>query len=589
MPARRSLRVFHAKIDGLPPMQRALAISTVALCAFMLFWRLDGVPIWRDEATTAVWGRLMAESGSWLPYVHDREKEQLLVQDDDGHDVNSDLLPAMQSYLQFYVSALGFKLLGVSTLTARLPFAVIGALTLFLLYRLGLELFGPGLWPLSLPLSGALSIYFLHAARQGRYYILVALATVLLLLLAARYLKNPELGRRPAFYAQLGAVGCLLYLSNYVSFAATWLALGLFFLLIDRQAFLRLCALSALLAVVLGVEFWLLHSEMLSGWSPNKSDSFWGDYRYAAVSRGRELWRWVPFVFLIPAAAFLSRGCVRLQSKTSAALGLLACAIPFLGFAVDYRGLRAASDPAFVLFGLLCLSAPAALLYFWTRLDKPGIRANMALLAALIVVVSPLFTLAVMQRTTSTRHYYQVCPAAIVLVGLSAAGLARAKRRGWAAACLAAAGLWPNLDWAGGGTEEVVPRQFLKNADNVAPMLDFLAAHTAPGERIAYYRNVKGMTANFYFPDRRWVNLLDVAVPHNAKFRGLVPDDQFDDWRSPDVFIVWDPHEAPAKTLDASYEQVWDYAYTRRQSFWDRNSKPRERKYSAFRKMRNRD
>lgn len=570
-------------------MQRALAIGTVVLCAFLLFWRLDGVPLWRDEATTAAWGRLMAESGSWLPYVYDRGEEQLLVQDDDGHDVNSDLLPAMQSYLQFYVSALGFKLLGVGTLSARLPFALVGALALFLLYRLGLELFGAGLWPLSLPLSGAVSIYFLHAARQGRYYILVVLASVLLLLLAARYLKHPDLGRRPAFYAQLGAAGCLLYLSNYVSFAATWLALGLFFLALDRRAFLRLCALSALLAVVFGIEFWLLHSEMLSGWSPSKSGSFWQDYRYAAVSRGRELWRWVPFVFLIPAAVFLSIRRGRRLSKADAALGTLACAVPFLAFLVDYRALRSASDPAFVLFGLLCLSAPAALFYFRARLEKPGILANVALLAGLIVVVSPLFTIALMQRTTSTRHYYQVCPAAIVLVCLASAGLARSGKRGWAAACLAGAALWPNLDWAGGGTEEVVPRQFLKQADNVAPMLDFLAAHTEPGERIAYYRNVKGMTANFYFPDRRWVNLLDVNVAHNAKFRGRIPDDQFDDWRSPDVFVVWDPHDAPAKTLDAGYEKIWEYVYTRRRSFWDRSVKPRERRYSAFRKIRGGD
>ena len=49
------------------------------------------------------------------------------------------------------------------------------------------------------------------------------------------------------------------------------------------------------------------------------------------------------------------------------------------------------------------------------------------------------------------------------------------------------------------------------------------------------------------------------------------------------------PHEAPAKTLDASYEKVWDYAYTRRRSFWDRNSTPRERTYAAFRKARGGD
>ncbi len=567
-------------------MQRVFAISTVAVCVFMLFWRLDGVPIWRDEATTAVWGRLMAERGNWLPYVYDRENEQLLVQDDDGHDVNSELLPAMQSYLQFYVSAAGFKLLGVSTWSARLPFAIVGGLALFVLYRLGLLMFGPGLWPLSLPLSGALSIYFLHAARQGRYYVLVVFATALLFLQVARYLRNRGLGRRPMFYLQLGLIGCLLYVANYVSFAATWLALGVFFLLVDRATFVRLCGLSAILAVVLGIEFWFLHAEMLGGWSPGSENSFWEDYRYTAVSRGRELWRWVPFVFLVPVGVFVSLREVKILSKPLKVIGAAACLIPLLGFVVNYRDIRAASDPIFLLYALLFLSAPAALLYFWTRLDKPGIWANMALLGGLIIVVSPLFTILVVQRTTSTRHYYQVCPAAIVLVGLAAAGLEREKRRGIAIACLAGAALWPNLDWAGGGTEEVVPRQFMKDADNVAPMLRFLAEQTTPGEKIAYYRNVKGTTANFYFPDRRWVNSLDVNVAHNAKFRGVVPDDQFDDWSSPDVFVVWDPHAAPAKMLDDGYEQIWEYHYTRRQSFWDRASVPRDRKYLAFRKKR---
>lgn len=565
-------------------MQRFLAISTAVVCLIMLFWRLDGVPIWRDEATTAVWGRMMAEHGNWLPYVYDDEKDQLLVQDDDGHDVNSDLLPAMQSYLQFYVSAAGFKMLGVSTLTARLPFAAMGALALFALYRLGLLLFGPGLWPLSLPLSGALSIYFLHAARQGRYYVLVVLAAALLLLQVARYLRDRRLGEQPMFYLQLGLIGCLLYASNYVSFAATWLALGVFFLIVDRAVFVRLCGLSAILAVVLGIEFWLLHAEMLGAWDPGSGNSFWEDYRYTAVSRGRELWRWVPFVFLVPVGVFLAIRQKMLRTKSAKVVGIVACLIPALGFVVDYRVIRASSDPMFILFGLLCLSAPAALFYVWTRLERPGIWVNMALLAGLIIVISPLFTIMVVKRTTSTRHYYQVCPAAIVLVGLAAAGIERQKKRGLAIACLAGAALWPNLDWAGGGTEEVVPRQFMKDADNVAPMLEFLAERTKPGEKIAYYRNVKGTTANFYFPDRRWVNSLDVNVPHNAKFRGVVPDDQFDDWRSPDVFIVWDPHDAPAKSLDENYEQVWEYHYTRRQSWWDRETVPRDRKYLAFRR-----
>ena len=104
-------------------MKKALPLLLVAVSAVLLFWRLDGIPLWRDETTTANWGRLMAESGVWVPRTFDGE--QLLVQAADGHDTNSRMLPAMQSWLQFYVAAAGFKLFGADTFTARLPFAVI--------------------------------------------------------------------------------------------------------------------------------------------------------------------------------------------------------------------------------------------------------------------------------------------------------------------------------------------------------------------------------------------------------------------------------------------------------------------------------
>ena len=559
------------------------AAAALIACLLAVLWRLDGVPLWRDEATTAVWGRLMAETNSALPHVFDSRSGQLLVQDNDGHDANSQLLPAMQSYLQFYVSAAGHKLLGDGTLQARLPFALFGLGTLALLFVLGRQLRGPPWLAWALPLSACASIYFVHAARQGRYYILVVFATVLLLVQVARYLRNPALGKAWSFHLQLCLIGCLLYASNYLSFAATWLALGIFLLITDRPVLMRLCAASAALAVILGAEFWLLHAEYLTEWKPGIENTYWENFRHVVSRRGADYWRWVPFVVLAPAAtlAWWSTGSRRKSGQGK--LLWLAAAVPLLGLVIREPWLRRTPDPVFLAFCLLFLAVPAAAWWLWTRADRSGVAARMALLAGLIVTVCPLFTVLVAGRATLPRYYYQACPAAIVLVGLAAAALDRAGRRGAAIACLAGASLWPNLDLAGGGTDQVVLRQFLRHDEPNGRLLEFLAANTEAGDTLAYFRNVKGMVGAYYFPDRRWVNLLDTNVPYNLRFRSRIPPDQFDDAPDPDWFILWDTRGEDPKALDDRYERVWEHSYAEPRSLWRLGSTPRVRGYQIYR------
>ncbi len=564
-------------------MNRLPAIAALLVCVLAVFWRLDGVPLWRDEATTAVWGRLMAETSSALPYAFDQRDGQLLVQDDDGHDVNSRLLPAMQSYLQIYVSAASHKLLGGGTFQARLPFALFGLGTLALLCLLGRQLGGPAWLPYALPLSASVSIYFLHAARQGRYYILVVFATVLLLVQVARYLREPALGRSWSFHAQLCLIGCLLYAGNYLSFAGTWLALGVFLLLTDRPVLMRLCGASALLAAVLGVEFWFLHAEYLTEWHPGSENPFWENFRYVVSRRGADFWRWVPFIVLAPAATLAAWSARPWTSSKRGAVIWLAAAVPLLGVVIPEPWLRRMPDPVFVAFGLMFLAVPAAAYYLWTRIQRPGVTARMALLAGLILTVCPLFTIIVAGRATLPRYYYQACPAAIVLVGLAAVALDKAGRRRTALACLVGASLWPNLELAGGGTEQVVLRQFLRYDEPNGPLLEFLSANTKRGDSIAYFRNVKGMVGNYYLPDRRWVNLLDADVEYNRRFRGKVPPDQFDDSPHPDWFVLWDTKGRTPKALDDRYERVWEHAYPEPRSVWSLGLDPRERAYEIYR------
>ncbi len=565
-------------------MRHVTPVATVIVCVVAVFWRLDGVPLWRDEATTAVWGRLMAESGSVLPSAFDARDGQLLVQDDDGHDINSQLQPAMQSYLQIYLSAAGHRLLGEGTFRARLPFALVGLGTLALLFVLGRQLRGPPWLPYALPLSASVSIYFLHAARQGRYYIILVFATVLLFVQVARYLREPALGTRWSFHLQMCLVGCLLYGSNYLSFAATWLALGLFLLLTDRPALVRLCGASAVLAVVLGVEFWLLHAEYLTEWRPGSENTVWENLRYVVARRGADYWRWVPFVFLAPAAALVAWHARPWKSFPKSVLIGSAAAVPLIGFALSESAVRNMSDAVFVGFCLMCLGVPGVVLYLWTQISSPGIGARMALLAGLVLTVCPLFTVAVAGRATLPRYYYQTCPAAIVLIGLAAAGLSASGRSRLGLACLVGASLWPNLDLAGGGTEQVVLRQLVRYDAHNRPLLDYLSASSRPGDTIAYFRNVKGMVAKYYLPDRRWVNLLDADLPYNQRFRGRVPDDQFDDSPAPDWFVLWDTKDRVPKALDERYERVWTHSYGELRSVWRLDSEPRVRKFEVYRR-----
>ena len=565
-------------------MYRLPAAALILLSAFTLFWRLDAVPIWRDEATTANWARLMVETGSLMPYVY--HDGQLVVQAPDGHDVNSKMLPAMQSYLQFYVSALSFKLFGVSEWSARAPYAFFGALTLFVLWRLGLQLFGPGALALSLPALAATSLYFLNAVRQGRYYALVLLATSWLLLEMTRYLKDQSVARERSFYLKLAAIGFLLYFSNYVSFVGTWMALGLFVLWQrDLRLIRNFIGLCVAMAVVVAGDFWLLHSEFAGSWPPADNRSLLETYQRTLVSRGKDFWRHIPLVALVPAGLYLAKETIAGSSRVAKALAVVAVFTVTSGLWLANRDVRELPPLAFWCWALACLATPVVFCLIWRNLRERGVWVKIAALAGLILLVSPLLTIAVGKSRTSMRHYYQTMPAAVLLGGLAVAGLRR-RNAALAGALFAGLVVWPNLDSQLGGTEQVVQRQFLADRSYTGPVLDYLRERLEPGDRVAVVRNVKAMTLYFYFPDIRWVGLLNSGAPHNQQFRGRIPDDQFDDAADADWYVIWDQKDETAKGLTDQYEKVWEYEYSPLRGWWDRNSNPSRRKYEIYRRPR---
>jgi len=564
-------------------MNRALAGVLAAVSLILLFWRLDGALLWRDEATTANWARLMAEGGEWIPAVYGRGRRQLVVQAPDGHDFNDRLQPAMQGWLQFYVAAASFKLFGTGTAAARLPFALAGLLALIVLYRLGRLLFeGPAVF--LLPAFGATSVYFLAAARQCRYYVLVFLFTSLLLVEVCRYLKDPRLAESRSFYARLALWGALLYLANYVSFAGTWAGLSLFVLSTwDWRLVRNFVLLSLALAAPMGVEYLMVHAGFAGIWmdDPRPAHEL---YRSAIAARGRDFWRAIPLTLLVPAGAALLWRRVGRRLKAALAVSVVIVYLPLVLW-IDLSDLREEMSPAaFWLWTALCAAVPVTFAAAWWRFRPLGLHHRAMALAVAVLLVSPLLTVAVGKNRAVTRHYYQIIPAGLLLAALTARELAQ--RRGWKAAGALAAGLaaWPALNLNMGGFDQVLLRQFLLDRSYVGPVVDFLDARVEAGDEVAFHRNVKGMAVYFYIPRMRWVALLDSASPWNQRFRDRLPADQFDDYPGAEWCVVWDPRGTRPSWLDNRFEKVWEYAYPYRRPLWDQAGPRHTRSYVVYRR-----
>lgn len=83
--------------------------------------------LWRDESENAILAQRILTYG-----VPKAEENGNLVTTERGMETNDDGLYIFLPWGPYYLTALSFKLFGVSTWSARFPFALLGLLTLFL-------------------------------------------------------------------------------------------------------------------------------------------------------------------------------------------------------------------------------------------------------------------------------------------------------------------------------------------------------------------------------------------------------------------------------------------------------------------------
>jgi len=186
------------------------------LAAVLLFWGLGDKYLWQDEAATAVLAERLLKFGRPLAYdgvnlvtidyfatqdtgtIGDRTGDPKRAVDYyiQRGDFKPDTTWIWQPWGQFVAAAIGLRLLGATTLAARLPFALAGLATVLLLYRLVRRYSYSWLMASVSAVLLLSNAYWILHARQCRYYSLSSLLLVATLMAYLRWQGGRRWGAR---------------------------------------------------------------------------------------------------------------------------------------------------------------------------------------------------------------------------------------------------------------------------------------------------------------------------------------------------------------------------------------------------------
>jgi 4-amino-4-deoxy-L-arabinose transferase-like glycosyltransferase len=206
---------------------RAVAV-VLAAAAILLFVNLGRDRLWADEGDTAVLGRSILSAG--VPTAWDGVS---FTDSDYGARVNDDFVMVSHPWLQYYVVAGSFAVFGANAWAARFPFALLGLLTIGLVYWMGFRLAQNRMAGLAAAILLTASVQFLVFSRQSRYYALTAALTCLLIVVFLRLrswrgvaafsaVAVAAFHSHPAGLAAYGALGVLAWTDRHFRDVRAW-------------------------------------------------------------------------------------------------------------------------------------------------------------------------------------------------------------------------------------------------------------------------------------------------------------------------------------------------------------------------------
>ena len=201
-------------------------VVIILLSIFLIFSGITNRALWRDEAGTAIISRNVLKTG--LPNVFDGKN--LVVTD--TNDYNKDMM-STKPPLQYYVVASSFLIFGTNTFAARLPFAILGVLTVILIYFLALKLTEDKKIALTAAFLLAISVFFIVHSRNARYYSMSAFFAVL----TTYFYLNFQQAKKDKI--KFIAASSLLFYTAPIVFLSLMISFSVHYLLVLKKDFFK--------------------------------------------------------------------------------------------------------------------------------------------------------------------------------------------------------------------------------------------------------------------------------------------------------------------------------------------------------------
>lgn len=184
-------------------MKKYLPVILILIAScYLLLNNLGNQFLWQDEAETALLARNTLTYG--FPRAFDGKN---LVNPSIRTGYGPDYGWRYHPWGQFYITALSFKLLGEGTFRARLPFALIGLLNIYLAYLFAYRTTRDITAANITALLTSLSVPFLLLMRQCRYYAPAVFLVLAILLTYHRYTEKRSAGPLVLLAAGLALLG----------------------------------------------------------------------------------------------------------------------------------------------------------------------------------------------------------------------------------------------------------------------------------------------------------------------------------------------------------------------------------------------